>query len=647
MEYENENTEEFKTTHSALTETTYGAAADDDEPNDNDQQHALTASHSTADTVEDEDTDSPPPLPTATPKSKKARHAVTNLFLNGKNGSPTASGVKRKAVINVTMLEFVQLVLRIAVDVTIRGSTVNDAVIAPYIEELKISGSGSGSTNGVTPKKVGESTPSKRMKLCAIVTDSTSSSTVSNAEAKINEDFEKLPLKSKRTVYSCVVNALFVALEGVNATLHFSREHLKYFLATYQRSVTVSDFVDTNRLKNGGAAAKKQKTTSRLHNGAILVEYSKSPYMFASNLSRCESTDVEAIRFIVETGISLSSTLYRNLVWRLEDVEYTVDKIDTYRPDHVCIPIQNFKRAAVLISESVILLYDGTQFVLPTPNIERDITARMIASAQLKRKEYIVLDVLLANKLRVIDIIATNKQNFDIPEGYAERLQLITETLKDIKHVSLDEPKFDGSYIQKSMFSHNAPIYIHYKPNHTLAAIGVQNSTIYLAYQNDNGDLVYRLNTVNSGPASLVLGVVGLQDSNASESGTTTVPPSPPTISLIRDETVNRRAQILGLENEPDVRLFTRAICVELKDGNKLGPLSGSPITNVREYKPPAAPKDGNGTALSVENLTAFINDPNNLGNLIKAIGKSTQFDAIIKSLQTDTINLATMNLGY
>lgn len=443
------------------------------------------------------------------------------------------------------------------------------------------------------------------------------------------------------------MNALFIALERVNANLHFSREHLKYFLATHQRYVTVSDFVDTNRLKNGGAAAKKLKTTSRLHNGAILVEYSKSPYMFASNLSRCESTDVEAIRFIVETGISLPSTMYRNLVWRLVDAEYTVDKIDTYRPDHVCIPIQNFKRAPVLICESVILLYDGTQFVLPTPNIERDITARMIASAQLNRKEYMVLDVLLANKLRVIDIIATNKQNFVVPEDYAERLQLIAETLQDIKTVSLDEPRFDGSYIQKSMSSRDAPIYIHYKPNHTLAAVGMQNNTVYLAYQNDDGDLVYRLNTVNSGPASLVLGVVGLQDFNATpQSGTTTVPlSSPPTISLINDEAINRRVQILGLENEPDVRLFTRAICVELKEGNKMGPLSGSPVTNVREYKPPAGQKDA--ANLSVENLTAFINDPNNFGNLIKAISKSTQFDAIIKSLQTDNVNLATINLGY
>lgn len=122
----------------------------------------------------------------------------------------------------------------------------------------------------------------------------------------------------------------------------------------------MSDFVDTNRLKNGsygGAAAKKQKTTTRLNNGAILVEYSTSPYMFASNLSRCEATDIEAIRFILGTGMSLlSSTIYRNIIWRLDDVQYIVDKIDTHRPDHLRIPILNYKRAALLIGESVILL---------------------------------------------------------------------------------------------------------------------------------------------------------------------------------------------------------------------------------------------------------------------------------------------------
>lgn len=93
---------------------------------------------------------------------------MTNLWKNG--ASSTASGVKRKAVINVSILDFVQLVLRIAVDVTVRERTVDDAVITPYIEELKINGSGSGSTDG----------ESKRKKLCAPVT----STVLNNAEAR-------------------------------------------------------------------------------------------------------------------------------------------------------------------------------------------------------------------------------------------------------------------------------------------------------------------------------------------------------------------------------------------------------------------------------------------------------------------------------
>lgn len=61
-----------------------------------------------------------------------------------------------------------------------------------------------------------------------------SSTTVSNAEAKTNKAFEKLSSKSKQTVYIRVVNAMFIALERVNANLNFSREHLKYLLALLQ-----------------------------------------------------------------------------------------------------------------------------------------------------------------------------------------------------------------------------------------------------------------------------------------------------------------------------------------------------------------------------------------------------------------------------
>lgn len=610
-------------------------------------------------------------LPTATPNSKKSKQPMTNMMLDGgtnaKNGSSNMNGAKRKTNFYVNMLDFVKLVLRIAVDVTIRKCTVDDAIINMYIRELTTCGTRVG-TKTDTRKLVTGLTPAKRMRMDAPDDDTASSTgapdhlapgsftpgkTVSNAEAKTNEAFQNLSTKPKEVLCISVVNNLFIALERANASLHFSREYLKYFLATYQRSVTVSNFVDTNRLKNGpngGGAAKKQKSTSRLQNGAILLEYAKSPYMFASNLSRCDPTDVEALRFIVETGISVSPKIYRNIVWRLDDVQYNVDKIDTQRPDHVRVPIMNFKRAALLIGESVILLYDGTQFVLPTSNIERDITATMIASARLKRNEHIVLDVLLSNKLRVIDIIKTNKYNFAIPEDYEGRLKLIADTFQGIKTVTLDET-FDGSYLQKSKFSHDAPVYIYYKPNHTLAAVGMRNNTVWLAYQDDNGNLVYRLNTVNSGPASLVLGVAALQTAQSCESGSCTEvePQSPtPTISLADDESNSRNVRILGLENESDVHLFSRAIRVELKDGNTLGSLSANPVTNLREYKPPTASKDANGaTVASIDNLTAIFNDPNNFGNILKALTKSTQFDAFIKGMHSDVVSLGTADLGY
>lgn len=623
--------------------------ADDIEQNDNDfqQQQDMDVAEEDADAADIQ----VPQTPSTLPKSKKGRQPTSTAMLDVKNGG--SSNAKRKTnSFYVNMLDFVKLVLRTAVDVAIRKGVFDDDLINTYVKELTMSGTSDSTKTESCGKLVAAPTPAKRIKL-DVPSDGAADppdKTVSNAAAKANKEFQKLIPKTKRSVCIRVVSLLFIALERVNANLQFSREHFKYFLATYKRSVTVSNFVDTNRIKtgaNGGATAKKLKSTARLQNGAILLEYAKSPYMFASNLSRCEPTDVEALRLIVENDISVSPTIYLSIPCRLHDVHYNVDKIDTQRPDHVRIPIMNFKRATLLVSEFIVLLYDGAQFVLPTPNIERDITAVMISSAGLKRKENVVLDVLLSSKLRVIDIIGTNKEDFYIPEDYAKRLKTIAETFQGIKTVTLDENFDGGSYLQKSKFRHDAPVYIHYKPNHTLAAVGMRNNTVFLAYQDDNGDLAYRLNTVNSGPASLALCVATLQ---ASQSGASTkTVEATPTITLEDDESNDKKqVRVLGLENETDVQLFSSVIRIELKDGNALGSLSANPVTNLREYKPPASSKDANGaTVPSIDNLTAIFNDPNNYGNVLKALTKSTQFDAYIKGMHSDVVSLGSVELGY
>lgn len=579
------------------------------------------------------------------------------------SGKTQSSGcVKRKTTVNVSLLGFVKLLHRVAVDVAIHDCDTSADIIEPYIAEL------TSDLNSVTTHKLKKlsyvadcaSAYGKKMKMKKRKTDAaartefdyrpaTASSTVSCDEARANRVFDEMDPKVKRVIYLRMMLLLFVALERINASLHFGRESLKYFLATHQHNVSVSDFVDTNRLKTTCA---KLKTTSRLSNGAILVEYAKSKSMFASNLSRCDSADVDAIRFIVETGMSVSQSIYRYLLYDFTDVPYVVEKSESLRPDHVRIPIMNVKRTAMMITDSVVLMFDGRQFALPSPAVERDITATIFDASRLSSKEYVVLDVLLTSKLRLIDMISTNVQRLNAPVEYAERLKLLSETFPDIKTVSLNDSKFDGSYIQKSVYAYTEPVYYYQKPNHTLAAVGLQNNTVLLAYEDDRGDLVFKLSTVNSGQVSLALGAVKLQqpavDATASYAPISDGVADRPTILSVAENGTWRKVNIVGLAYGADLRLFTKAVRVEWKDGNKLGSLSRNPVTNVSEYKPLASQKEsGNGATLSMNSLTTFMNDPNNLDSLIKAISKSTQFDAIVKYLQNDTANMLAVDLGF
>lgn len=569
--------------------------------------------------------------------------------------------VKRKMSVNVSLLCFVKLLYRIAVDVAIHDCDTSADIIEPYIAEL------TSDLNSVTTHKlkkrsyVDDSSSSayvKKMKKrktdTAVRTEfdyrpASASSTVSCDEARANRVFAELDPKVKRVIYLRMMLLLFVALERINASLHFGRESLKYFLATHQQYVSVNDFVDTNRLKTTCA---KLKTTSRLSNGAILAEYSKSKSMFASNLSRCDSADVDAIRYIVETGMSVSQSIYRYLLSDFSDVPYVVEKSESLRPDHVRIPIMNVKRTAMMITDSVVLMFDGKQFTLPSPAVERDITATIFDASRLSSKEYVVFDVLLTSKLRLIDIISTNVKRLNEPLDYAERLKLLSETFPDIKTVSLNDSKLDGSYIQKSVYAFTEPVYYYQKPNHTLAAVGLQNNTVLLAYEDDLGDLVFKLSTVNSGQVSLALGAVKLQqpavDATASYAPISDGVADRPTILKIGEDGTWRKVNIVGLAHGTDLRLFTKAVRVEWKDGNKLGSLSRNPVTNVSEYKPLTSQKEsGNSATLSVNSLTTFMNDPNNLDSLIKAINKSTQFDAIVKNLQNDTANMLAVDFGF
>lgn len=74
-------------------------------------------------------------------------------------------------------------------------------------------------------------------------------------------------------------------------------------------------------------------------------------------------------------------------------------------------------------------------------------------------------------------------------------------------------------------------------------------------------------------------------------------------------------------------RLFSEAIPVEIKDGNKLGNLSSYDVSHVREYKPPALPKD----AAIFDSFNHILNNPD---NFVRLLSQSPSFGKIVAMLR-------------
>nr|AJZ73127.1 hypothetical protein [Venturia canescens] len=539
---------------------------------------------------------------------------------------------KRKNVSNVcnvimNLLEFMQLVFYITLKMTFDRKVVSAAAVTEFIDAMNVSefepNAGVSVLSTTQPQLRGKGV--KQVKL----NDSSASSPLNRicvpTVLEETQFFETVNQQDRRTVFLTVISCLLPALEDAGIGLGFQREYLKYFLATHRRFVTPNDFSNTNALKKPN---RKQKQT-HLPNGAILLEYVKQPDLFASNLSRCDQSDVEALKFIVEKRIEISRAIFHS--WfrkRFADAKYVNDETDEKREGYICIPVTNLKRTAVLITNTVMLMHDGTQFSLPHASFERDITARMIATAGLLRGEYMILDVLISNKIKVIDLMESTKSDCVIPQEYVARMKLVQDMFKNIKTVVPTMERYEGSYIQKAQYGINVTNYVYYRPYLTVAIVGLYDKTVWLAFKNDAGDLEVKLSTNIAGPVAVIIGTERLCHSPPSTEENTKI--------LLNGKLV----RVLELPTSINVRLFRRVIKVELKDGlkdgSKLGSISYNEVSSTHEFKAPVASKE----TVSEDMLKQFVNNPNNLNSVLEVIIKSPQYNSILRKLQANIVHL-------
>lgn len=389
----------------------------------------------------------------------------------------------------------------------------------------------------------------------------------------------------RQQILLSIVKGLYAAMEQKSATVLFPKEMLKYFLATYSNYVTVSDFVSTNNIiKND----RRSKNTGQLTNGLILTEYgNKGLDAFCSSMVRCDPNDIEALKFAIDKQIMLPRKIYQihSLLPNVQN-EYVVDKVFTSRPTtHSSIAISNFKRVMMLVSANVVMIYDNSQFTIPSTNIERDFNQALFSGTQLKKNDFVLLDVLLSTKTKVLDLICYSvKDKHALPRVYADRLKLLNELFPKIKLAAISTATTAGdySYIQKSNDG-NLPSFIYHRSNPTAAVIGTCCKHAVLAFEDKDDVLVVKTKSSILSPALVTILTAPYKNNINMEN---------PTIKF-----GNVTYKLVG--DLTDVRVFETAIPVECREGNKIAHISRRAISQVSEFKPITTNKD----ASYVENI--------------------------------------------
>jgi hypothetical protein len=428
----------------------------------------------------------------------------------------------------------------------------------------------------------------------------------------------QVSVKQQEAIVFNVLTVLASEMNHLSIRRGFSLEALKYFMVTFQRWMSMEDLKgpitkNVNGKKNG-------KTSAKMANGNVLLEYIKSPTEFICSIPRSNLDDIDALRLVFDKRLALPINIYRNTNISFDYNEYVTDVIPTARDSHVYIQTNNAKQTFVLLTDTTMLVHDGHQFTVPVAIMERELAALMSTAPKMTKGQFMILDTLLSSKIVIVDI---KKTNFvaSLPPIYDQRLALVEQWFGKGKVVLPSKTKLTNvAYIQKPKEGFTDSSYIYYKSNMTAAVIGIRNRYALLALMQNDGSLAYRMEIPIGGPAALMIAIAKEKPHAIAENEKIK-------IMLAGEETL-----LCDIPQDDSVKLFAEALVVEVKDGSRLGNVNCSrPLTNVQEYKPTGQSRDGNDT---LEIFTSFINDPNNVNKIVESMAKSANFNIIMKYLK-------------
>lgn len=539
-----------------------------------------------------------PPL-TDTTKAEPFRK-LSSLMQNAKSlVGMYGAYLKRKApTITVSLTNFVSIMRMMYRDSVYNGKTITipDNYEAYYVREQLV--------EHAAPE-------AKHAKKSAVV--------VSDRLSDANDEAKK---QHSESLYLEIFMQLAQDLESRGATFQFSREALKYFLATRKRFVSHNNFLDTN------SSVKSDKSKSKLQHlsaGAILMEYLKGVDMFTSSLHRAQKDDVRALKEIIDSDMSIPVQIYT--VVRHANYHQTryldARQVDLPTVGYAKIPIPNltFKRAQIIVTRYLVLMMDNNQFVINSA-IEKDLAQMLVDSYQtLKPTEYLVFDASVGVKSKLIDLVGMSIEGKTLPDSYMERLALVSDRYKNVKMLSPTTDTINSNYLFKPTTGFE-PSYIQLKPLLTAAIIGVSDRFAYAALINDESDSEKELVVVNrfgiSGSATCMIATAEFQPPTAASDS--------PSV-LVNGESY----RIIGdLES---ITLFVEAVLVEIKDAHKFAGISTRPVSSRSEYKQLyQATKDVKNNDQFVD----MINDPSRISEIVELLKSSVHFDRLKAMMDSD-----------